>query len=138
MGNAIHTKRGDGVPGQRRQQHASHGIPDGDPKSLFQRLDDEAPEGRGVGRLIQVYLLRHLDCSHGHGVVTLSKRHYFEYNSTMSCSFASSGMSARSGTLRNVPTIAALSRLNHGSMAVSFIRFMEACTTSSFLLLSRT
>ena len=47
-------------------------------------------------------------------------------------------MSARSGTLRNVPDIEALSRLSHGSIALSFIRFMDEWITSSFLLFSRT
>src|SRR5437867_2135306 len=63
--------------------------------------------------------------------------YYFEYNSTINCSSALSGMSARSGTFRNVPDMVALSRLSHGSMDVSFMRFMDEWIRPSFLLFSR-
>ena len=75
VGDAVHTESRNGIPRQRRKKHAPHGVTDGDTEPSFKGLDDEAAERRRVRRFVQVNLLRHLECSDGHGLVTLCDCH---------------------------------------------------------------
>ena len=68
MQDAVHPDGREGVPGERREQHAPHGVADGDAESLLQRLEDEAAERVRVARFVELDLFRHLKINSNHRV----------------------------------------------------------------------
>src|SRR5688500_7299001 len=87
----------DGGAAERRQQQAAEGVAERVAESALQRLEAE------LGDVGVVVPLRHFDEVRANQSGQVDAHGYFEYSSTMSCSWALTGMASRVGTSRTRP-----------------------------------